>query len=107
MQTLDRIPDPERRTETAGRYLLLGLWLRGSIIGAAFATTGLAALLARPHALPTLTALTFLAAGVTFSWFSWQRTRALLDRMATDEPAQPDGDIGFRARPVLRTSASA
>jgi len=51
---------------------------------AAFATAGFAALLARPHPLPALTALTWVAAGVTFSWLSWQRTRALLDRMATD-----------------------
>jgi hypothetical protein len=106
MQTLDRIPAPERRPETAGRYLRLGLWLRGSIVGAAFATAGFAALLARPHAFPALTALTWVAAGATFSWLSWQRARALLDRMATDEIAQPDGDLGFRARPVLRTSAS-
>lgn len=106
MQTLDRIPIPKRRPEAAGRYLRLGLWLRGSIVGAAFATAGFAALLAGPHAFPALTALTWVAAGATLSWLSWQRARALLDRMATDDIAQPDGDLGFRARPALRTTAS-
>jgi hypothetical protein len=107
MQTLDRIPAPEHRSEAAGRHLRLGLWLRGSIVGGALATSGLASLLVPPRPIPTLTALTWIAAGATFSWLSWQRARALLDRMATDETVQPDGDLGFRARPALRTTASA
>lgn len=106
MQTPDRIPAPERHPDPAGRYVLLGLWLRGSLVGAAFVTAGLASLLTQPQPIPALTALTWIAAGATFSWLSWQRTRALLDRMSTDKNVQPNDDVGFRARPVLCTSAS-
>lgn len=77
---------PDRQPALAASHLALGLWLRGSIVGAALALAGAASLFAQPRALPVLTALTWIAAGTTFGWLSWQRASARLDRVASEEP---------------------
>ena len=106
MQTLDRIPAPEHRPEAAGRYLRLGLWLRGSIVGAAFATAGFAALLARAarRSGPDCADLGRGRGDVLLAFLAAHPRPARPD--GDRRIVQPDGDLGFRARPVLRTSAS-
>ena len=97
MKTTNPTSIPTREPAASASYLALGLWLRGSIVGAALALTGIASLFAQPRAVPVLMALTWVAAGGTFGWLSWQRTRAHLDGIPTDElrdaaaaPATPD-----------------
>lgn len=77
---------PDRQPALAANHLALGLWLRGSIVGAALALAGVASLFAQPRALPGLTALTWIVAGATFGWLSWQRASARLDRVASEAP---------------------
>jgi hypothetical protein len=87
MKTTNLTSTPARDPAAAASHLALGLWMRGSIAGAAIALTGVASLLEQPPAVPALIALTWIAAGGTFSWLSWQRARAYLDRIEGDERA--------------------
>jgi hypothetical protein len=94
------------RPAVGRNVLLLGLWLRAAFIGAAFAVAGIAALLATPPALPHVTALAWVAVGGTVGWLAWERARALLDRIDTDEAAPADRERSSRLRPVARAPAS-
>jgi hypothetical protein len=85
MKTTNLTSTPARDPAAAASHLALGLWMRGSIAGAAIALTGVASLLEQPPAVPALIALTWIAAGGTFSWLSWQRASAHLDGVDRDE----------------------
>jgi hypothetical protein len=95
MNGKDLTSHTDRQPALAANHLALGLWMRGSIAGAAVALAGVASLFAQPPALPVLTALTWIAAGATFGWLCWQRASARLDRVASEEtsaaaPARAD-----------------
>lgn len=85
MKTTQLTSAPTPRPAAAASHLALGLWMRGSIAGAALALAGVASLFSQPPALSALIALTWVAAGGTFSWLSWQRARAHLDGIEVDE----------------------
>ena len=85
MKTTNLTSAPTRQPAAAASHLALGLWLRGSLIGAGLALTGVVSLFAQPRAVPVLMALTWAAAGATFAWLSWQRACAHLDGIGRDE----------------------
>ena len=85
MNTTDHATPANHQPAVAASHLALGLWMRGSIVGAAVALAGIASLFAQPPAVSTLVALTWIAAGGTFGWLSWQRACALLDGIERDE----------------------
>jgi hypothetical protein len=86
--------------------LVLGLWMRSAIAGAAFAAAGVASLIDPGHGVSLTLALTWIAAGGTFAWFARRRAIALLDRPDANPPARPGRDLGSRMRPAARASAS-
>jgi hypothetical protein len=97
METTQLTFAPTPRPAAAASHLALGLWMRGSIAGAALALAGVASLFSQPQAMPALIALTWVAAGGTFSWLCWQRASAHLDgiesiesRHAAHRPSKAD-----------------
>ncbi len=105
MTTTELTSIPTRQPAAAASHLALGLWMRGSIAGAALALAGIASLFSQPQPMSVLIALTWVAAGATFGWLSWQRARAHLDgidsnelRDAAKDPAKADYSLnGQRA----------
>jgi hypothetical protein len=89
-----------------GSLLALGLWLRAGFAGAAVAAAGIASLFDAAHPLPLLTALTWIAAGGTFAWLSWQRAEAWLERLDEDAPATAERGRPLGHRPIARASVS-
>lgn len=75
----------DHRPQNVGSLLRLGLWMRASFGGAIVAAAGIASIVDPPHGVPMLTALTWMMAGGTFAWLSWQRASALLDRLDGSE----------------------
>lgn len=102
MDKHDRFGTLDHRSATPRNLLQLGLWLRGALVGAAFAVAGLVALIDPPRGLSFLTALTWLAAGGTFAWLASQRATALLDRMDPAEPATPVREPALLVRRLAR-----
>ena len=89
-------------------FLLLGLWMRCTIVGALVAGAGFASLIDPPRGMQYLMALTLIVAGGTVAWFAWQRTAALCDRIDEDAPIPSDRKHVSHvspARPVARAPA--
>ena len=97
----DTLGDPR----AYGRLLLLGLWMRAAFVGAAFALAGIASLLDSQHGVSISMALTWIAAGATFAWLAWQRTRAALDRIDAVETPRSESRDRSPMRPVTRVPA--
>ncbi len=85
MKTTNLTSTPARNPAAAASHLALGLWMRGSIAGAALALTGVASLFSQPQSVSALIALTWVAAGGTFSWLCWQRASAHLEGIENNE----------------------
>jgi hypothetical protein len=85
MKTTELTSAPTRQPAAAASHLALGLWMRGSIAGAALALAGIASLFSQPPTLSALLALTWVAAGGTFSWLCWQRASAHLEGIESNE----------------------
>lgn len=97
----DTVGDPQ----AYGRLLLLGLWMRAAFVGAAFALAGVASLFDPQHGVSISMALTWIAAGATFAWLAWQRTRAALDRIDTVDTPHPKSRDASPMRAVSRVPA--
>lgn len=106
MEKLDRMKLADRRPLKGGNLLVLGLWIRAAIAGAAFAATGVASLFDPGHGVSLSTALTWIVAGSTFAWFARRRTVALLDGQDADQPARPERGAASRMRSAARAPAS-
>lgn len=84
------------------RDLLLGLWMRSAIVGAFFVAAGIVSLLASPPRGSFATALTWIVLGGALALIGWRRTTALLDRIDTDVPFQPQRYDASSQRPAVR-----
>jgi hypothetical protein len=106
MEKHDRIQLAAQRPLKGGNLLVLGLWMRSAIAGAAFAAAGIASLINPGHGVSLAMALTWIAAGGTFAWFARRRTIALLDGLDLDSPARLErGDVP-RMPSTVRAPAS-
>lgn len=105
METLTRNDVPDHRPP-GGALLAIGLWLRGAFAGTAVAAAGVASLFDATHPLPTLTAITWIAAGGTFAWLSWQRAQTRLDRLDADESAARGAEHAQRPPRLARAGAA-
>jgi hypothetical protein len=106
MEVHHRFDAPDHRPPDVGGLLALGLWLRAAFAGAAVAVAGVASLFDASDQLPLLTAITWIAAGGTFAWLSWQRALARLERPDADGPAANEHDSTLGDRPIARAQAS-
>jgi hypothetical protein len=104
MEKHDRLDALDRRPPAGRNLLLLGLWMRATIAGAAFVAAGFAALIDPPQGTPVLTALTLIVAGGTFAWLAWQRTTVLLDRIDAKESLRSHRDNALLLGPVARAT---
>jgi hypothetical protein len=106
MEMHHRFDVPDHRPPDAGGLLALGLWLRAAFAGAAVAVAGVASLFDASDQLPVLTAITWIAAGGTFAWLSWQRAQARLERLDADGPTARERNRTLGNRPIARAPAS-
>ena len=106
MEMHNQLVAPDRQRPTTGDLLLLGFWVRSAIAGALVAGAGFASLIDPPQGMPYLTALTWIAAGSTFTWLAWQRTVTLIDRIDAHESTQPDRDGAAPKRQVAHVPVS-
>ncbi len=60
MEKHDHLDTLDHRPPTGRNLLLLGLWMRSTFVGAAFAAAGFVALIDPPQGVPFLTALTWM-----------------------------------------------
>jgi hypothetical protein len=81
MDKHNRLDTLDHRAPAGRNRLLLGLWMRSALGGAAFAAAAFASLIDPPRGVPSLTALTWIAAGGTLAWLARQRSAALLDQV--------------------------
>ena len=101
MEMHHRYELPDHRPP-GGSLLALGLWLRAAFAGAAVAVAGIVSLFDAADRLPVMTAFTWIAAGGTFAWLSWQRAQARLERLDEDAPAAPERHRPLGHRPIAR-----
>jgi hypothetical protein len=106
MEKHDRLDTLDHRPPTGRNLLLLGFWMRSTIVGALFAAAGFAALIDSPQGVSFLTALTWIAAGGTFVWLAWQRTVRMIDRIDANESTQADRDDASSIRQIARLPVS-
>ena len=106
MEKYDRMKFGDDRPLTGGNLLVLGLWIRSAIAGAAFAAAGVATLFDPGQGASLSTALTWIVAGSTFAWFARRRAVALLDGVDADQPARPERDDASQMHSAARAPAS-
>ena len=106
MEQHDRTKHAAHPPLEGGSLLALGLWMRSSIAGAAFAAAGVASLIDPGHGVSLATALAWIAAGGAFAWFARRRAIALLGALDANPPARPGRDLGSPMRPAERVPAS-
>jgi len=102
----DRMKLADHRPLKGGKLLVLGLWIRSAIAGAAFAAAGVASLFDPAHGVSLSTALTWIVAGSTIAWFGRRRTVALLDGLDADKPARLERDVASPMPSTARAPAS-
>ena len=106
MEKHDRRQLTAPRPLTGGNLLVLGLWMRSAIAGAAFAAAGIASLINPGHGVSLAMSLTWIAAGGTCTWFARRRAIALLDGLDLDPPARRERDDVPRMPSTARAPAS-
>jgi hypothetical protein len=106
MEKYDRMKLADNGPLTGGRLLVLGLWIRSAIAGAAFAAAGVATLFDPGQGASLSTALTWIVAGSTFAWFARRRAVALLDGVDNLQPARPERIDASRLPSAARAPAS-
>ena len=106
MEKHDRKKLADRRPLKGRNLLVLGLWMRSAIAGAAFAAAGVASLFDPGHSVTWSTALTWIVSGITFAWFAQRRVVALLDGVDVDMPARLGRDIASPMPSTARAPAS-
>ena len=103
MEQDDRMKLADYRPLDGGNLLVLGLWMRSAIAGAAFAAAGVASVIEPGHGVSLSMALTWIAAGGAFAWFARRRAIALLH---ADTPVRLERDDASCMRPAARAPAS-
>lgn len=106
MKKHDRMKLADHRPLKSGNLLVLGLWMRAAIAGAAFAAAGVASLFDSAHGMSLSTVLTWIVAGSTIAWFARRRTVALLDGADADKPARLERDVASPMPSAARAPAS-
>ena len=106
MERHDRMKLADHRRLTGGNLLVLGLWIRAAIAGAAFAAAGVASWFDPAHGVSLATALTWILGGSTFAWFARRRAVGLLDGLDADKPARLERDDASRLLAAARAPAS-
>jgi hypothetical protein len=106
MEKHDRTQGIAHQPLKGGNLLVLGLWMRSAIAGAAFAAAGIAALINPGHGVSLAMALTWIAAGGTCAWFARRRAIALLDGLDLNPPARLERDDAPRMPSTARAPAS-
>ena len=71
---------PHSRPPATDVELLLGLWMRLAVVGAACVAAGVALLMDPPQAASFTTPLLWIVLGALVGWIGWQRTKTLLDQ---------------------------
>jgi hypothetical protein len=106
MENHERTKPAVPRPLQGGNLLVLGLWMRSAIAGAAFAAAGVASLFDPGQGVSLSTALAWIVAGGTFAWFARRRSVVLLDGQDGDQPARPERDGASRMHSAARAPAS-
>ena len=105
MEPHNQLIAPDYRSPTGRNLLLLGFWVRLSLVGAFVAVAGVASLIEPPRGMQYLMALALIVAGGMVAWLFWQRTVALCDRIDGDAPNPTDSRQMSPPRPVARAPA--
>ena len=106
MEKHDRMNPADHRPLNGLNLLVLGLWMRSAIAGAAFAAAGVAFLIDPEHGVSLATSLTWIGVGGTFAWYARCRVVALLDGLDVDKPARLERDDASRMTSAARAPAS-
>lgn len=106
MEKHDRIKLTDETPLRGGNLLILGLWMRSAIAGAAFAAAGVASLFDPGRGVSLPAALTWIAAGSAFAWFARRRSVALLDGPDLNPPPRFDRDDASPLPSAARAPAS-
>lgn len=105
MEKHDRIEIAGERPLRGGSLLILGLWMRLAIAGAAFAAAGVASLFDPGRGVSLPAALAWIVAGGAFAWFARRRAVALLDGPDRNPSPRIDRDDASPLPPAARAPA--
>ncbi len=106
MEKHDRIELADARPLRGVNLLILGLWMRSAIAGAAFAAAGVASLFDPGRGVSLPAALTWIVAGGAFAWFARRRSITLLDGPDRNPRPRVDRDDASQMHSAARAPAS-